>query len=156
MSCSPSEPDSRASQVGLTHLGYSGTWKALPKRTRSLILVLMVLACVYGYTQVDMVVSAGRLEQRARTEIESVHGADNDVACETLISRPLILLGAAHGKVNVYVRSKDSGAIHEVSFYYVQQGKEWKLDGTGASASEESHQKGLKVFARRNPAALKG
>lgn len=61
------------------------------------------------------------------------------------------------GKVEVFVRQKagENPSIHQVNFFYVQNGGEWTFDGSDASASEESHQKGLRVFARRNPAALK-
>lgn len=103
--------------------------------------------------------AAHGLERDAQKELDGIHNADNDIAWEATVSRPYVIFGGARGKVEVFVRQKNGGenpSIHAVSYYYIRDDGKWKLDGSGASASEESHQKGLAVFARRNPAALQG
>lgn len=133
-------------------------WTALPRRTQGLVLILVAVVGVYVYSLVAVRFGARELLQAAQKEIGGIHNDENDVACEVTVSKAFVLFGEERGKVEVFVRPKyeaGEAPIHAVSFYYVRAGGGWKLDGSGASASDESHRRGLSVFARRNPGALK-
>ena len=131
--------------------------RAVPHRTKYLLLVLFALAGVYVYTLFQTRVRARELEDFAQKAINSIHSAANDVACEFSVSRQFLLFGPTQGKVDVYVRPRNTGenpSIHEVNLYFIRSGGAWRADGSSASASPESHRKGIAVFARRNPAVL--
>jgi len=152
-----------APEVGAPVIGFSALkkhWVVLPLRTRAMIGILLLLCGLYLYSEVALQRSARNLEQVAQKEIEGVHSDTNDVVWEVTVSRPYVLFGKAQGKVEVFVLQKESSgptpAIHSVSFYYLEEGDAWKLDGSGASGSEESQAQGLKAFARQKPEALKG
>lgn len=135
-------------------------WSVLPRRTRAMIGVLLLLGGLYLYSGVALQLSARELEQVSQKEINGVHSETNDVVWEVTVSRPYVLFGRGQGKVEVFVLQKGSSGpkpeIHSVVFYYVEDGNSWKLDGSGASGSEESQAQGLKAFARQKPEALKG
>ena len=135
-------------------------WSVLPRRTQALIGVLLLLCGMYLYSVVELRISAGFLEKFAQKEINGVHSDSNDVVWEVTVSRPFILFGQGQGKVEVFVLQKVSSGprpeLHSVSFFYVEDGNSWRLDGSEASGSEERQAAGLKAFARQKPDALKG
>ena len=150
-------------EVGAPAIGLGALkkhWGVLPRRTRGMIGVLLLLCGLYLYSEVALQLSARKLEQVAQKEINGVHSETNDVAWEVTVSRPYVLFGRGQGKVEVFILQKGSSGprpeIHSVSFYYLEDGDSWKLDGSGASGSEETQAQGLKAFARQKPEALKG
>lgn len=140
--------------------GVLAKWKALPRRTRLLIGLLILLTGVYAGSQLELAITARALDRVAQKEIDGLHSDTNEVVWETTVSRPYILVGPGQGKVEVFVLQNETAdekpSIHSVSFYYVQKAGAWKLDGSGASGSEETQAKGLKLFGLKNPAALAG
>lgn len=133
-------------------------WRAVPRRLRGLLSVLFLVIGLYAGAQVDSARCISSLEAASRREVEGVLNGKNDIAVEYSVFRPYVLLGPAIGKASVFVRQREPAEnppIHLVNFHYVRRGGEWMPDGSDASASEENHQAGLRVFERRNPEALK-